>query len=1120
MQTKPFYRLSCAFLACALLGTQIHAQQESEEEELYELSPFTVQGEDSQGYSATSTLAGTRIKTSLRDVGSAITVLTREIFDDTGATDAGTVLAYSTNTEVSGPQGNFGNPDFSGDRANPSAQQRSPQDSQRVRGLAQATLTRGYFLTDIPFDDYNTDRVTINRGPNSLLFGIGTPGGIINNGLRLATLSESFGSIGVRIGERSSHRETLDVNQVIIEDRVAVRIAFLNETTNYQQRPTYEDDQRFYIAFEATLAKNENSDVFGRTILRGNFEDGEIDGSPPSILPPVEGISNWFSLPDRGTYQAITGTTLPAYIDNGTWSPKLIVDSSKGRPFASYPAPVGDYLSIQLPIVYQTPTSQVASVGLASNSNIAGVMGRVIWRPATSGGRVRYDTIGSRSLVNTGTLPGFRGSTINDTQVLDNRKLSLFGNLNHTNQEFSANNLALEQSFFNGKAGIELAYDKQRHNNYAKLPFDQDTAGNGGALDLWVDMNSHLSNGEANPNVGKVAIRTRGSPRRYNQVDREAKRATAFVDFDLTQRDGWTSWLGRHVFTGLYNEQEIEHNRRDRASTWTDASPATDVANILFANKTQGRIFVPGVYYLTDSLLDSSIQSFSDVRFTQAVTSPTPMAGEVYRMSYNIPRTPQLITNADGQIGFIDDFQIEDTLWIGNRTMQNIESQAVSWQSYFWDGNIVGLLGWRKDKSDNFELASPTTVRLPNGEVDEASLILGDKPSLSVEGETITKSILAHMPFELPGGTEISFHYNESENFAPSGVRRDALNTVLPNPTGTTEEYGVTFEFLDRRLSARLNWYETTSDYSTADVGGASGGASYWIGIMGGFWHTDAELSGFPIEQATSKFNSYQEVYDAIESIIPPELWKVYNIQLGPSGSTIESIKGLSATESFISEGVELELAGAINDNWNVFLNISKQESTRSNIANAAFELAQTIAEKAKAANLWDLKQSPSVGDAVTGGVAFTNNTLIPLAGAKTRENTVALEQRKWRANLITTYNFNDRGDWLSGIGLGGALRWQDAAATGYELDINSDGLQVPDLNNPFFGPAELNGDLWVNYRCKLMDGKIDWKIQLNIRNLIGDQDMVPVVTNPDGIVAVTRNPPSKEVFLSNTFSF
>lgn len=86
-----------------LSGGYAPARQENEEEDLYEWSPFTGQGEDSQGYIATSTLAGTRIKTSLRDVGSAVSVLIMEIFGDAGATDAATVLSYATNTEVSDP---------------------------------------------------------------------------------------------------------------------------------------------------------------------------------------------------------------------------------------------------------------------------------------------------------------------------------------------------------------------------------------------------------------------------------------------------------------------------------------------------------------------------------------------------------------------------------------------------------------------------------------------------------------------------------------------------------------------------------------------------------------------------------------------------------------------------------------------------------------------------------------------------------------------------------------------------------------------------------------------------------------------------------------------------------
>ena len=57
----------------------------------------------------------------------------------------------------------------------------TPSTTTRVRGLSHADNTRDYFLTDIPWDSFNVGRVDISRGPNSILFGNGSPGGIINN---------------------------------------------------------------------------------------------------------------------------------------------------------------------------------------------------------------------------------------------------------------------------------------------------------------------------------------------------------------------------------------------------------------------------------------------------------------------------------------------------------------------------------------------------------------------------------------------------------------------------------------------------------------------------------------------------------------------------------------------------------------------------------------------------------------------------------------------------------------------------------------------------------------------------------------------------------------------------
>ena len=80
-------------------------------------------------------------------------------------------------------------------------------------------------------------------------------------------------------------------------------------------------------------------------------------------------------------------------------------------------------------------------------------------------------------------------------------------------------------------------------------------------------------------------------------------------------------------------------------------------------------------------------------------------------------------------------------------------------------------------------------------------------------------------------------------------------------------------------------------------------------------------------------------------------------------------------------------------------------------------------------------------------------------------------------------------------------------------------GVPVPDVSRPFFDDGLFSGDLWVGYERQLTE-KIDWRVQLNIRNAFGDDDDIPVVTNPDGQVSVIRIPNPRTIYLSNTFKF
>jgi hypothetical protein len=72
------------------------------------LSPFVVEAsEDASGYSGTSTRAGTRVRTDLKDVSSAISVVTQQFLQDTGGKNPQDLLVYTPNTEVTGLNGTF-----------------------------------------------------------------------------------------------------------------------------------------------------------------------------------------------------------------------------------------------------------------------------------------------------------------------------------------------------------------------------------------------------------------------------------------------------------------------------------------------------------------------------------------------------------------------------------------------------------------------------------------------------------------------------------------------------------------------------------------------------------------------------------------------------------------------------------------------------------------------------------------------------------------------------------------------------------------------------------------------------------------------------------------------------
>ena len=186
-------RLVLALISALPLGTGLlraqvapaaadAASNPSTDDQVLTLDPFTVTTEH-EGYQAVDTLGGARVRTKLVDTPSSLSVVTKKLLQDLGITNAQDLLIYTADTDVAGVNGTFSgisSRGFGVAQAGESQRLANPPSVNRARGLAAMDNTRNYFISEIPWDSFNISRVDISRGPNSFLFGVGSPSGISN----------------------------------------------------------------------------------------------------------------------------------------------------------------------------------------------------------------------------------------------------------------------------------------------------------------------------------------------------------------------------------------------------------------------------------------------------------------------------------------------------------------------------------------------------------------------------------------------------------------------------------------------------------------------------------------------------------------------------------------------------------------------------------------------------------------------------------------------------------------------------------------------------------------------------------------------------------------------------
>lgn len=226
--------------------------------EVVELSPFTVNTNRDLGYLAENTLAGSRLNTRLRDTASSVSVFTREFLDDTGITDLRELLEYSVNSEIetnaSKPEPGQ-NPYINGERLVPAI---------LIRGLL-ASQGMDYFTSITPTDPYRVGRYEDSRGPNSILFGIGSPGGLLNQSSKTAALHSDSANLRYGIGSWERSRLEIDANKVLIPDKLALSVAALDQENGGWRQFDFQDKERIFGSIKYRPARTLTLTAMGET---------------------------------------------------------------------------------------------------------------------------------------------------------------------------------------------------------------------------------------------------------------------------------------------------------------------------------------------------------------------------------------------------------------------------------------------------------------------------------------------------------------------------------------------------------------------------------------------------------------------------------------------------------------------------------------------------------------------------------------------------------------------------------------------------------------------------------------------------------------------------------------
>jgi len=1101
-------------------------------EKILELSPFEVVA-DSNGYFQSNTMSGTRLNSKIEDLGQSITVMTKEQMDDFAILDINDAFDYLAGTEGTGTYS-----DFETDRTGAVIDNVSlnPNNANRVRGVGNANIAFNNIPTTgrVPVDPLWLDSLEVSRGPNANIFGLGNAGGTVNQAPSTANLSRDFTKVDVRADSYGGWRGSLDVNRRLTE-KLAVRASYANQHTGFVRKPSGEDARR--LSFQVKVRPFENTTValswFGyknasvrpnyttprdyytdwvaagkpgwnpitRLVTKANGEiygNGNVLGSTtpytgtPSFFGGAESRATFRIAPDLAPYW-----TINRYLSGGLANTDPYAASQTGIGLLTTNAS-DTYTASQQPL-YNSLARPIADksiydwtdINLAGNSKawddtniyLAQIDQTILHSAkhtlALQGTFMREDV---KRVENQPMGPASVNSNVGQLQV-DVNEVNLDGS---PNPYYGLPYLRSNEPYLRNRSQL---WDTSRLQSVYRLDFSQDSG-----WTKWLGTQQLLGYYEYKDRQDRI-FTYRHSALALDQPWQQAYAAsnTLLGNRTTSNTDPIYKVAGNYA---RLNEQYYVGN------TW---GGGIEYAPGYFPEGAT----LPFVWGATPTTMHSDVSAIG--------WTPSPDGSAGNAAVQNVIKTKGLVLQSSFFNGkLIGTFgKREDTVYDRNAPFAKLTPDL---REYDFAASTQWNAGWREASGNSQNLS---VVARPFRDLR------------SLNAQVARGSGIRRFLAEAVSG--LSLTYNKADNFVAEGPAADLFLNPLPNQTGTTVDKGVWLNLFDGKLSLRYVHYVTkqlnlrNGDVSTLaqrimrmdglvanDRQSLMRHAKNWLGYADGETPPD-DIMAAALQMPLEQFSGLKELV---------------------ATNTYAAVNDLTA------RGDEVEINLNPNRYWTISASLTKNESINTAAGSAVDDyyaarvpIWTTIEDPRFTRTTYtpvDIKSTP-VDESAVGPIALTGNysnlpvgptghllywhivgsefrTLVNYDSSQSPEERFLAnvdspmsvfralvgrprpQIRKYSAKFNTRYNLAGISDnkYLKNLSIGGSVRWIDKASIGFyglgydpakDLTLPANKILELDTNRPIYSPAETFVDLFVSYKTKLFNDKVQAKFQLNVKN-------------------------------------